>query len=98
MLFERVERVEEVDFETEFKKERNTIYLAKLFPPLRRRERGEHHLSNVEGVAPVVVRDPAVVLPDRGQPPAEDGVVDVKAPQKVQINEHSKCSLKGKIF
>lgn len=65
--------------------QREALDLAEDLPPLGRREDREHHLGHVERVPPVVVRDVAVVLLHRQQPPAQHLVVDVEPLDQVQI-------------
>ena len=55
---------------------------------------GEHHLSDVESVAPVVVGDVAVILLDAEQPAAEDAQFDVESAHQVQFHEHPQTSLR----
>ena len=68
-------------------------YLAKFFPPLRRRDRSKHHLSYIESVSPIMVADFSVVFLDRGKPSTKCEVINVESPKKIQINEHSQSSL-----
>lgn len=58
-----------------------------------RREDGEHHLGDVEGMSPVVVRHVSVVLLHAQQPPAEHLVVNVKPLHQIQVQEHPQTSL-----
>ena len=69
--------------------QRETFEFAQFFPPLSRSDRGEHDLSDVEGVSPIVVRHISVVLLDRQQPPTQRSVINVKPTGQVQVYEHS---------
>lgn len=49
------------------------------------RHDGEHHLSDVKGVPPIMVSHVAVVLLDAQQPSTENFVIDVKSLDQIQI-------------
>lgn len=57
------------------------------------RDDGEHHLGDVERVAPVVVGDVAVVLLDAEQPTAQHVLLDVEPFDQVQVHEHAQARL-----
>lgn len=73
------------------------LNLAKHLPPLRRCEYGEHHLSDVECMTPVVISNVSIILLHAQQPPAEHLVVDVKALDQIQIEEHSEAGFEGAV-
>lgn len=53
------------------------------------REYGEHHLCDIEGVPPVVVRNVTVIFFHAQKPSAKDFVVNVKPFDEIQIKKHS---------
>ncbi len=67
--------------------------LSEFLPPVSRGHGGEHHLCDVKGMAPVVIRNRSVIFPDADEPPAEDGVVDMEPPQEVEVNKHPQSGL-----
>lgn len=54
---------------------------------------GKHHLGDVKGVSPIVVRHVAVILLHAQQPAAEDLVFDVEPADKIQVEKHPQASL-----
>lgn len=67
-------------------------------PPLGRCQNGEHHLSDVESMSPVVIGHVAIVFLHAQQPSTEHLVVDVETLDKIQVEEHPHTCLESAVI
>lgn len=72
--------------------------LSSYLPPLCRCQDGKHHLSDIKSMTPIVISNVSVILLHAQQPPTKHLIVDMKAFDQVQVEEHPETSLKCAII